>query len=90
MDEYVPEILDLVSARRRVKSNIYHNLVIGPVIDTWVTGCRVVTNEGTDIESDFQLFYSDWVFSKIGVRSDIDKMIANGARFDCKETNHGI
>lgn len=62
IDDYKPKIGDAVAARRRVKSKIYHNLVVGPVVEAWDTGCRIVTNEGTDIEGDFQFFNSDWHF----------------------------
>lgn len=59
---YTPQTGDHVSARRKVKSNIYYNVVVGPVIETWDNCCRVVCNKGTDQETDFQLFYNDWTF----------------------------
>lgn len=59
---YVPMVGDSVAARRKVKSEIYPNLIVGPVIETWESACRIVTNKGTEIEGDFQLFYGDWKF----------------------------
>lgn len=59
---YIPLVGDSIAARRKVTSKIYVNLIVGPVIVTWENACRVVTNQGTNIEGDFQLFYSDWNF----------------------------
>jgi len=59
---YIPQVGDSVGARRKVKSSIYANTIVGPVIETWPNACRIVTNKGTDIEGDFQLFYNDWNF----------------------------
>jgi hypothetical protein len=59
---YIPMIGDSVAARRKVKSQIYSNLIVGPVVETYPNACRIVTNKGTEIESDFQLFFSDWEF----------------------------
>lgn len=57
---YTPSIGDRVIARRKVKSKIYHNMIVGPVVDTFTNCCRVATNVGTDIESSWQINYSDW------------------------------
>ena len=62
---YVPQVGDSVAARRRKQSNIYHNLVVGPVVEVWDNACRVRCNAGTDIESDFQLFFADWTFQLV-------------------------
>ena len=59
---YIPKVGDSVGARRKVKSKIYHNIVVGPVVDVWTNSCRVITNEGTDIEGEFRLYFSDWSF----------------------------
>ena len=59
---YIPQVGDSVGARRKVKSNIYANTIVGPVVDTWPNACRIVTNLGTDIKGDFRLYYSDWYF----------------------------
>ena len=60
----VPELQigDAIVATRKVKSKIYYNRVIGPVITVWDNACRVRCNAGTDVETDFQLFFSDWTF----------------------------
>lgn len=65
IDTYKPQIGDAVIARRKVKSRIYHNTIVGPVVESWDTGCRIVTNKGTDIEGDFQFFNSDWYFERV-------------------------
>jgi hypothetical protein len=65
MDKYTPRIGDTVQAKRRRKSRLYHNLVVGPVIAVWRNAVRVKCNAGTDIETDFQLFFSDWTFRKL-------------------------
>lgn len=59
---YIPKIGDSVCATRKIKSNIYHNMVVGPVVDTWENACRVVTNQGEDCEGDFRLYFNDWDF----------------------------
>ena len=59
-EKYVPKIGDSISAKRKVKSKIYHNIVVGPVVDVWDNACRVVTNPGTEIEGDFRLHYNEW------------------------------
>jgi hypothetical protein len=62
-NNYTPKIGDSIRARRKVKSDIYDNSIVGPVVETWTNACRVRTNEGTKIESEFQLFYNDWNFT---------------------------
>jgi hypothetical protein len=64
---YTPQANDRVVARRKVPSKIYFNTVIGPVVEVFQNACRVKTNEGTEIESDFQLFFSDWKFDKLNI-----------------------
>lgn len=59
---YIPCIGDSVVARRKIKSKIYYNMIIGPVIQTWDNACQIITNQGTKIESDFRLYYNDWDF----------------------------
>ena len=62
MDNYIPQVGDSVHAKRKVPSKIFANSIVGPVLETWDNACRIITNQGTEIESDFQLFYSDWTF----------------------------
>lgn len=62
MKGYIPQIGDSVAARRKIKSKIYANLIVGPVIDTWDNACRIVVNRGTDFEGDWKLHFSDWSF----------------------------
>lgn len=57
---YLPKVGDAICARRIRRSKIYHNMVIGTVVDTWDNACRVVTNPGTEIEGDFRLHYNEW------------------------------
>lgn len=57
---FVPKIGDEIYAIRIRKSTIYHNRVLGQVVDTWDNACRVVTNPGTEIEGDFRLHYNEW------------------------------
>ncbi len=59
---YIPKKGDSVAARRKIKSKIYHNVIVGPVVEVWVNACRIVTNEGTGIEGDFRLYFTDWDF----------------------------
>ena len=51
---------DAIVARRKVKSKIYHNTIVGPVLTANENCCRVITNAGTDIEADWQINYTDW------------------------------
>ena len=57
---YIPIIGHSVVARRKEHSKIYHNTIIGSVIDTWSNACRIITNKDTEIEGDFKLYYNDW------------------------------
>ena len=66
--EYIPKTGDHVIARRRIRSNIYHNTVVGPVLEIWDNACRIITNKDSDIESDFQLFFSDNVFRNTSLK----------------------
>lgn len=61
-NEYTPQVGHAVAARRRVKSNIYKNLIVGPVVDVWSNACRILTNPGIEIGGDFRLYFSDWKF----------------------------
>ncbi|MBW1791578.1 MAG: hypothetical protein JRJ14_04800 [Deltaproteobacteria bacterium] len=60
--KYIPKAGDSVGAKRKIKSKIYKNMIVGPVVDTWDNACRIVTNQGTSMEGDFRLFFSDWDF----------------------------
>jgi hypothetical protein len=60
--KYIPKIGDSVVARRKVSSDIYKNTIIGPVINVVDNTCHIVTNPGTDLESDFTLSFCDWNF----------------------------
>ena len=60
---YIPQIGDSVVATRKIKSNIYHNRVIGPITEISPNGCRIKVNAGTDRETEFQFFNSDWSFT---------------------------
>ena len=78
---YIPQVGDSVCARRKVKSSIYANTIVGPVIETWPNACRIVTNKGTDIEGDFQLFFTDWKFQFLHkTNSVIDMTPASGTK----------
>jgi len=59
---YIPIIGDSVAAKRIKKSKLYHNTVIGPVVDIWDNACRVVTNSGEEFEGDFRLWFNEWDF----------------------------
>jgi hypothetical protein len=60
--DYLPQVGESIAARRLKESRIYNNTVVGPVIERWENAVRVRCNAGTDIETDFQLFFSDWSF----------------------------
>lgn len=70
---YIPQFGDSVAARRKVKSNINPNLIVGPVVVSWPDSCRIVTNPGTEIEGNFHLYYSDWTFQFLHKTSENDK-----------------
>ena len=53
----------VVLFRRKIKSNIYHNLVVGPVYDVHKNAVEIVTNINTDRESIFRMYFSDWNFT---------------------------
>lgn len=57
---YIPRVGDRIRAKRKVRSKIYHNLIVGPVSDVFENACRVITNEGSEMESSWQVNYSDW------------------------------
>ena len=59
---YIPQKGDSIGARRKVKSQTLPYLIVGPVVDVWDNACRVVTNEGTDYEGDFKLYFNEWNF----------------------------
>ena len=59
---YIPKIGDAVAARRKIKSKIYHNLLVGPIYDTSENSCVMVNERGTERETKWTLFYSDWDF----------------------------
>ena len=62
MIDYIPVIGDSVDAVRKVKSRIYANHIVGPVVDVWENACRILNNPGTNAEGDFRLFFNDWDF----------------------------
>jgi hypothetical protein len=55
-----PQAGNQIAARRKVKSKIYHNLVIGPVYDVTDNAVYVHTNKGTDIETIWTLYDREW------------------------------
>ncbi len=57
-----------VLCRRKITSKIYHNLIAGPVSGVWPNALTITTNEGTALEADFRLYYSDWEFEVIEAR----------------------
>jgi len=59
---YVPRVGDSVGARRKVRSDVGPNLVVGPVVEVGGGYCRIVTNPGTKIAGDFRLCLRDWKF----------------------------
>lgn len=64
MDEQTrPKPGDQIAARRKVKSKIYNNLVVGPVYDISENAVYVQTNRGTDIETIWTLFDNDWDYT---------------------------
>lgn len=60
--DYIPTVGDSVCARRKEKSNVYHNMIVGPIIETDDESCRIMTNASTEIQGDFRLSYGDWNF----------------------------
>lgn len=69
---YIPQIGDAVAARRKEPSNLYHNTVAGPVTATYPNACRITTNKGTEIETEFELFFADWNFQFLHKLEDSD------------------
>jgi len=59
---YIPCIGHAVVAKRKNKSRIYANKIIGPVVDVWSNACRIHNNPGTSIEAEFRLFFNEWDF----------------------------
>lgn len=53
---------DGIGARRKIKSKLYHNLVVGRVISVYDNAVLVRCNAGSDMERDFQLFFDGWDF----------------------------
>lgn len=62
---YIPVVGDVIVAKRKVKSAIYYNLVVGPVTNTFENACEVTTNRSTEIEVCFRLYYNDWIIESI-------------------------
>ena len=59
MDQQI-QIGQAIAARRKIPSNIYHNLIVGPVVEVYQNACRIQTNTGSPLESDWQIFFRDW------------------------------
>lgn len=70
---YTPQIGDRVVARRKMNSKIYANTIAGPVSNVYDNACRIKTNQGTDIETDWQINYSDWELELIYPVPLVDK-----------------
>jgi len=60
---YIPKIGDSVYAKRKIKSKIYSNLVIGPIVDVWDNACRMLINKDTENERDCRLYFNEWEFT---------------------------
>ena len=56
---------DLIAARRKVQSNVRHNLVVGPISALYDDAFEVKTNFGTEIERTWSLCYSDWTIQML-------------------------
>ena len=59
---YLPEIGDSVAAERKVKSLMFPNLIIGPVVNILDDVCFIHNNPGEPIETWFKLVFSEWNF----------------------------
>jgi len=51
---------DMVVARRKERTQNYHNMIVGPVIIAEPYGCVIRTNDGTDICKEWTVFYKYW------------------------------
>lgn len=70
MNTYIPKVGDSVVARRKIKEKSLANTICGPVVSSYEDSCRILTNEGTDIEFDFKLDYNDWNFQYLHKTSE--------------------
>lgn len=62
---------DRVAARRNVHSKIYHNLIVGPIVDVYTNGCVIRCNEGEENETCWTLPFAEWNFQLLFHASDI-------------------
>ena len=70
-EKYVPRVGDSIGARRIVKSDTLHNMVIGPVIGVSSSSCVVWTNKGdAPLENAFVLQFSEWKFQFLHITSE--------------------
>jgi len=67
---YVPRVGDWVVARRKVRSDVGPNLLVGHVMEVGVVSCRILTNPGTETAGDFRLCFCGWDFRFV-VKSDL-------------------
>jgi hypothetical protein len=59
---FLPKPGNHIAARRKIKSKIYANLIVGPVFDIAENATYVTTNRGTDMETTWTLFNDQWEF----------------------------
>jgi len=59
---YIPSVGDSVAARRKEKSRIYHNLIVGPVVEVWDNACLVAFKAANGDLVEWRLYFDDWSF----------------------------
>ena len=59
---YNPSVGDSIAARRKEKSRIYHNLIIGPVVEVCDDACLVSFKTANGDLVEWRLNFNDWSF----------------------------
>lgn len=67
---YIPKVGDSAVARRKIKSTTSPNTICGPVVESFDNYCRIITNEGTEIESNFILYFNEYNFQFLHLTKD--------------------
>lgn len=67
---HIPNVGDSVVARRKIKSTTLPNTICGPVVESFDNKCRIVTNEGTEIEGNFILYFHEYNFQFLHLTKD--------------------
>lgn len=67
---YIPKVGDSVVARRKVKSTTLPNTICGPVVECFSDCCLITTNEGTEIEGNFTLYFNEHNFQFLHLTKD--------------------